>query len=104
MSHGNAHHILRDTFGYTAFRGAQQAIVEHVVAGGDALVLMPTGVGFYYVGESVVFQPIDISGADVDLGQPTRLGLKNVFQLTSELTGIPAVFAFCKVKRLRASS
>lgn len=45
MSHGNAHHILRDTFGYTAFRGAQQAIVEHVVAGGDALVLMPTGGG-----------------------------------------------------------
>ncbi len=38
-------HILRDIFGYTAFRGEQQAIVEHVVAGGDALVLMPTGGG-----------------------------------------------------------
>jgi len=37
--------ILRDTFGYTSFRGAQQAIVEHVAAGGDALVLMPTGGG-----------------------------------------------------------
>ncbi|MBI5918208.1 MAG: RecQ family ATP-dependent DNA helicase [Nitrosomonadales bacterium] len=37
--------ILREVFGYTAFRGAQQAIVEHVVAGGDALVLMPTGGG-----------------------------------------------------------
>jgi ATP-dependent DNA helicase RecQ len=37
--------ILRDTFGYTSFRGAQQAIVEHVGAGGDALVLMPTGGG-----------------------------------------------------------
>jgi ATP-dependent DNA helicase RecQ len=37
--------ILRDTFGYPAFRGAQQAIVEHVAAGGDALVLMPTGGG-----------------------------------------------------------
>jgi ATP-dependent DNA helicase RecQ len=32
-------------FGYTAFRGEQQAIVEHVTAGGDALVLMPTGGG-----------------------------------------------------------
>ena len=32
-------------FGYASFRGAQQAIVEHVVAGGDALVLMPTGGG-----------------------------------------------------------
>ncbi len=38
-------HILRDTFGYAAFRGAQQAIVEHVASGGDALVLMPTGGG-----------------------------------------------------------
>ena len=37
--------ILRDVFGYAAFRGAQQAIVEHVAAGGDALVLMPTGGG-----------------------------------------------------------
>ncbi|MFO6420517.1 DNA helicase RecQ [Hylemonella sp. W303a] len=37
--------ILRDVFGYAAFRGPQQAIVEHVTAGGDALVLMPTGGG-----------------------------------------------------------
>lgn len=37
--------ILHDVFGYASFRGAQQAIVEHVVAGGDALVLMPTGGG-----------------------------------------------------------
>ncbi len=37
--------ILRHVFGYEAFRGPQQAIVEHVVAGGDALVLMPTGGG-----------------------------------------------------------
>jgi ATP-dependent DNA helicase RecQ len=45
MSHSTAQQILRDTFGYTSFRGAQQAIVEHMVAGGDALVLMPTGGG-----------------------------------------------------------
>jgi len=45
MSSGTAQQILRDTFGYTSFRGAQQAIVEHVVNGGDALVLMPTGGG-----------------------------------------------------------
>ncbi len=37
--------ILHDVFGYTAFRGEQQGIVEHVAAGGDALVLMPTGGG-----------------------------------------------------------
>ena len=45
MSHSTAQQILRDTFGYTSFRGEQQAIVEHVAAGGDALVLMPTGGG-----------------------------------------------------------
>jgi ATP-dependent DNA helicase RecQ len=37
--------ILHEVFGYAAFRGAQQAIVDHVVGGGDALVLMPTGGG-----------------------------------------------------------
>ncbi|MDH4099833.1 MAG: DNA helicase RecQ [Nitrospirota bacterium] len=37
--------ILRSVFGYDAFRGQQQAIVEHLVGGGDALVLMPTGGG-----------------------------------------------------------
>lgn len=37
--------LLRTVFGYPAFRGAQCDIVEHVVAGGDALVLMPTGGG-----------------------------------------------------------
>ena len=37
--------ILRDVFGYEHFRGQQAAIVERVTAGGDALVLMPTGGG-----------------------------------------------------------
>jgi ATP-dependent DNA helicase RecQ len=37
--------ILQSVFGYSAFRGQQQAIVEQVSAGGDALVLMPTGGG-----------------------------------------------------------
>ncbi len=37
--------ILQQVFGYGAFRGPQQAIIEHVTGGGDALVLMPTGGG-----------------------------------------------------------
>lgn len=37
--------ILQTTFGYNSFRHQQQAIVEHVIAGNDALVLMPTGGG-----------------------------------------------------------
>ncbi|MGB4135434.1 MAG: DNA helicase RecQ [Microbacterium sp.] len=36
---------LRTVFGYDAFRGDQSAIVDQVVAGGDAVVLMPTGGG-----------------------------------------------------------
>ncbi|MCH6483035.1 DNA helicase RecQ [Pseudoxanthomonas sp. LH2527] len=36
---------LQRVFGYSAFRGHQQAIVEHLAAGHDALVLMPTGAG-----------------------------------------------------------
>ncbi len=37
--------VLRSTFGYDAFRGDQEQIISHVVAGGDAVVLMPTGGG-----------------------------------------------------------
>jgi ATP-dependent DNA helicase RecQ len=37
--------VLRRVFGFDAFRGPQQAIVEHLIEGGDALVLMPTGGG-----------------------------------------------------------
>lgn len=37
--------VLHEVFGYDAFRGPQAEIVSHVGAGGDALVLMPTGGG-----------------------------------------------------------
>ena len=36
---------LREIFGYSSFRGDQEAIVGHLAEGGDALVLMPTGAG-----------------------------------------------------------
>jgi len=37
--------VLRRVFGYDSFRGEQAAIIDTVVGGGDALVLMPTGGG-----------------------------------------------------------
>ncbi|WP_036107786.1 DNA helicase RecQ [Lysobacter capsici] len=37
--------LLHRVFGHTAFRGEQAQIVQHVIDGGDALVLMPTGGG-----------------------------------------------------------
>ncbi len=43
--------ILNDVFGYAEFRGAQAEIVDQVINGGDALVLMPTGGG-----KSICFQ------------------------------------------------
>ncbi|MFJ3583273.1 DNA helicase RecQ [Streptomyces sp. NPDC090127] len=41
----DASEVLHRVFGYSSFRGEQQEIVEQVVGGGDALVLMPTGGG-----------------------------------------------------------
>lgn len=45
MASRPAHDLLQRVFGYDDFRGPQQDIVEHVAAGHDALVLMPTGGG-----------------------------------------------------------
>ncbi|MDH5436013.1 MAG: DNA helicase RecQ [Gammaproteobacteria bacterium] len=44
-SNDPAHDILKSVFGYEEFRSQQQVIVDHMIAGGDALVLMPTGGG-----------------------------------------------------------
>jgi ATP-dependent DNA helicase RecQ len=45
LSDPRAAETLARVFGYESFRGDQQAIVDHVIKGGDALVLMPTGGG-----------------------------------------------------------
>jgi ATP-dependent DNA helicase RecQ len=42
---GDALDVLKRVFGYETFRGQQEAIIEHVCGGGDAIVLMPTGSG-----------------------------------------------------------
>ncbi len=38
-------HILRTTFGFDSFRPSQEPVIRHLIGGGDALVLMPTGGG-----------------------------------------------------------
>src|SRR3984957_8425404 len=43
--------VLRRVFGFPGFRGQQEQAVNHIIAGGDALVLMPTGGG-----KSICFQ------------------------------------------------
>lgn len=42
---GNPLDVLKRVYGYSAFRGKQQDVVEHVTGGGDAVVLFPTGAG-----------------------------------------------------------
>ena len=44
-THASPQEILHSVFGYPEFRGEQEAIVDHLIGGGDALVLMPTGGG-----------------------------------------------------------
>ena len=43
--HRTPREVLDRVFGYDAFRGEQEAIIDHVAGGGDALVVMPTGGG-----------------------------------------------------------
>ena len=38
-------HLLRSVFGYEHFRAPQEEVIATLMAGGDALVLMPTGGG-----------------------------------------------------------
>ena len=41
----NPRDVLRKTFGHADFRGQQGEVVDHIVSGGDAVVLFPTGAG-----------------------------------------------------------
>ena len=41
----SAHKVLSKIFGHAAFKGQQEGIVRHLIAGQHALVLMPTGGG-----------------------------------------------------------
>jgi len=87
MSSSTARQILRDTFGYTAFRGAQQAIVEHVAAGGDALVLMPTGGG-----KSLCYQiPALLRGGVGIVVSPLIALMQDQVDALKQL-GVPAAF------------
>jgi len=41
----DARRLLHEVFGYSEFRGAQEQVIDQLLGGGDALVLMPTGGG-----------------------------------------------------------
>jgi ATP-dependent DNA helicase RecQ len=79
--------VLRDTFGYAAFRDGQGEVVDHLVAGGDALVLMPTGSGkslcyqipsLVRAGTGIVVSPL-IALMQDQVAALTQLGVRAAF-------------------------
>jgi ATP-dependent DNA helicase RecQ len=84
--------VLRDVFGYPAFRHAQANVVDHVVAGGDALVLMPTGGGkslcyqipaLVRAGTGIVISPL-IALMQDQVAALTQLGVRAAFLNSSQ--------------------
>lgn len=93
MSIEQAQKILKSTFGYDSFRHFQQPIIETVLSGGDALVLMPTGGGkslCYQIpslirpGVGVIVSPL-IALMQDQVDALTQLGIKAAF-LNSSLS------------------
>ncbi|MBY4570345.1 DNA helicase RecQ [Gordonia sihwensis] len=85
--------VLRDVFGYSEFRGDQEQIVSHVIGGGDAVVLMPTGGGkslCYQVpalvreGCAVVVSPLIALMAD-QVGALRQLGVRAAYLNSTQL-------------------
>lgn len=104
MADGSALEVLNRVFGYDHFRGPQQEIVDHVVAGGDALVLMPTGAGkslCYQVpalvrsGTGVVVSPL-IALMQDQVDALTELGVRAAFLNSTQ--------DFARVRRSSAPS
>jgi ATP-dependent DNA helicase RecQ len=115
--------VLKRVFGYESFRGQQEAIIEHVCGGGDAVVLMPTGSGkslCYQIpalvrdGTGVVISPLialmqDQVEALTVLG--VRAGFLNSTQDADERRGVEYAFLDGKLdllylapERLRSES
>ncbi|OHV35511.1 ATP-dependent DNA helicase RecQ [Parafrankia soli] len=96
--------VLRRVFGYESFRDGQQEIIDHVVGGGDALVLMPTGGGkslCYQIpalvrpGTGVVISPlIALMQDQVDalLALGVRAGFLNSTQQADERRAVESAF------------
>ena len=83
---------LQQIFGYDVFRGEQHAIIQHVIDGGDALVLMPTGGGkslcyqipaLVRAGTGIVVSPL-IALMQDQVDALTELGVKAAYLNSSQ--------------------
>ncbi len=118
--------ILQQVFGYDSFRGPQQDIIEHLMGGGDALVLMPTGGGkslCYQVpaiarhacgrGVTVVVSPLialmhDQVGALLEAGVPaaylnSSLSLEQAQQVQARLQRAELILLYVAPERLNTA-
>ncbi len=102
----NPSHVLKEIFGFDAFRGLQREVIEHVLARHDALVLMPTGGGkslTYQIpalirdGVAVVVSPL-IALMQDQVAALDELGVRAAF-LNSTLTAREAAAVETKMRR-----
>ena len=98
--------LLNEVFGYAEFRGHQAGVIEHVAAGGEALVLMPTGSGkslcyqipaLMRAGVGIVVSPL-IALMQDQVAALTELGVRAAF-LNSTLSGAQAAQVEGRVQR-----
>jgi ATP-dependent DNA helicase RecQ len=91
--------ILNRVFGYPAFRNRQQAIIDHVTAGGDALVLMPTASG-----KSLCYQIPALARAGVGIVVSPLIALMHDQVAALQEVGIQAAYLNSSLPRDEVSA
>jgi ATP-dependent DNA helicase RecQ len=109
------HAILKDRFGHDSFRGEQAQVIETVIKGNDALVLMPTGAGkslcfqipaLYFEGTTIVVSPlIALMKDQVDalVGKGVDAGFLNSTLTSAEQKEVEESLFFGSLKLLYVS-